>query len=179
MPTLRKLVFCLASSSLLLGACGPAPEGEETDVAELMKLKAEKPRTPDLSELDTVTQQTMVGDLGTSQGTPLAIYPTTCTASNQWRTTCGSGSSRDISYVWTVPATGVYTFSTRNSNFDTVLEIRNYHATSEVIACNDDTSTTLQSSITLNSLIRGTKLLITIEGYEGDCGAAHLNILKR
>jgi hypothetical protein len=62
---------------------------------------------------------------------------------------------------------------------DTILEIRNYRSTSEVIACDDDTSSTYQSLITLNSLARGAKLLIIIEGYEGDCGNAYLNIIKR
>jgi hypothetical protein len=168
----------VAMAGLLFGACGPVDEEVEPGIAEVLQLKASTPRTPDLTEPDTVSQLGMVGSLGSALGSPVAIH-STCSSSNDWRTTCGSGSSRDISYVWIVPATGAYNFNTRNSDFDTVLEIRNYRATSEVLACNDDTATSTHSSSTLNSLIRGTRLLITIEGYEGACGTAHLNIVKR
>ncbi|WP_158623853.1 hypothetical protein [Corallococcus llansteffanensis] len=50
--------------------------------------------------------------------------------------------------MWRVPAAGTYSFSTRNSNFDTIMEIRNYKATSEVLSCNDDTGSLLTSAST-------------------------------
>ncbi|WP_434390472.1 hypothetical protein [Melittangium boletus] len=177
------LVCCVG----LMGACGPAMEGEALeDTGEETSLTPanKKPRsteadpTADL-EPGRVYQQTLVGDLGGVVASPAATYPTTCSASNQWRTTCGSGSSRDISYVWKVPETGSYTFSTSGSAFDTVMEIRNYKATSEVMGCNDDVGSSLQSRINLSGLVKGVTLLITIEGYEGECGAARLNITKR
>ncbi|WP_120555450.1 hypothetical protein [Corallococcus aberystwythensis] len=126
-----------------------------------------------------VEAQTLAGDLGSAMGAPVATYPTSCTASNQWATTCRSGSSRDVSYIWRVPETGTYAFSTRNSNFDTIMEIRNYRATNEVLKCNDDTGDLLTSGITLSGLIKGTMLLIIVEGFEGECGNVHLNIAKR
>lgn len=133
---------------------------------------------PGADEPGTVSQMTFVRDLGSALGIPVATYPTTCTATNQWTTTCGSGSSRDISYLWTVPETGSYRFSTINSSFDTVLEIRNYNATTQILGCNDDAPDTLQSRVNLTSLLQGTRLLITIEGFEGACGSTHLNIAK-
>lgn len=158
--------------SLFLGACGPLPEGEE-------ELDADSSDVTDDAEIGTVHQETLGGDLGSNMGQPVVIYPTTCTATNQWHTTCGTGSSRDVAYVWKVPATGTYSFSTRNSNYDTVMEIRNYKATSEVLKCNDDTGSLYTSAISLSGLIKGTQLLIIIEGYDGDCGNTHLNITKR
>lgn len=131
-----------------------------------------------MTELGTVEQQSMVGDLGRNVGAPVATYPTTCTASNQWVTTCGSGSSRDISYVWTAPSDGSYSISTMNSSFDTVLEARELRNSSQVLDCNDDASGTLQSRIILRNLTRGRRLLIIIEGYQGDCGSTHLNIRR-
>ncbi|NOK33949.1 hypothetical protein D7W79_09000 [Corallococcus exercitus] len=125
-----------------------------------------------------VEAQTLAGDLGSALGSPVATYATTCTASNQWATTCRSGSSRDVSWVWRVPETATYSFSTRGSNFDTIMEIRNYKATNEVLKCNDDSGTSTTSAIGL-TLIKGSQLLIIVEGYEGECGNVQLHITKR
>ncbi|WP_224249237.1 hypothetical protein [Hyalangium gracile] len=168
---LERVVLCAVSWVLVLGACGPVPDGEEWEGAE--------PETGPVTEAQTVSQQAFIGDLGSALGNAVAVH-STCGVSNQWRTTCGSGPSGDISFVWRAPSTGAYTFTTRNSTFDTVLEIRNYRATSEILACNDDSGNNLWSATALNSLIRGTLLLITIEGYgERECGVAHLNIARR
>jgi hypothetical protein len=109
--------------------------------------------------------------LGSALGSSAGTYPTSCSATNQWATTCRSGRSKDVACVWRVPATGTY-------HFDTIMEIRNYKATSEVLECNDGSSTDV-TSITLNGLIRGTQLLIIIEGYQGACGNVQLNITRR
>jgi hypothetical protein len=62
---------------------------------------------------------------------------------------------------------------------DTVLQIRNYRSTSEVMGCNDDYGSGLQSRITLSGLIKGSVLLIIVEGYAGEYGNyARLNIVK-
>lgn len=177
-------VVCVAACAFLLGACGPALDGEPLeDVAPT----AEKPKTSgttdpgasEIAEPGMVYAQGIVGDLGTQMGTPVATYTSISTASNQWSVSCNGGSSRDIAYVWTVPETGSYSFGTSGSNFDTVLQIRNYRATSEVMGCNDDYGSSLQSRITLSGLIKGSILLIIIEGYAGQYGNyARLNIIK-
>ncbi|WP_147444434.1 MULTISPECIES: hypothetical protein [Corallococcus] len=174
MMNLGKSLVGVAWCALFLGACGPLPEGEELHDAE--PGEGEVLEDP---EIGRVEQQTFAGDLGSAMGVPVITYPTSCTATNQWATTCRSGSSRDVSYVWRVPETGTYSFSTRNSNFDTIMEIRNYKNTSEVLKCNDDSGDLLTSGITLSGLIRGVQLLIIVEGYEGECGNVHLNIVKR
>jgi hypothetical protein len=178
MTNLYNFILCITSSALLLSACGPALEGEESEASALKKPKTSGPTTPAADEPRTVSQMTFVRDLGSALGIPVATYLNTCTASNQWTTTCGNGSSRDISYLWTVPQTGSYRFSTVGSNFDTVLEIRNYNATTQVLGCNDDATDKLESRISFPSLTAGTRLLITIEGYAGECGVARLNIAE-
>jgi hypothetical protein len=177
-------VVCVATCAFLLGACGPALDGEPLeDVAPT----AEKPKTSgstdpgasEIAEPGMVYAQTLVGDLGTRVGSPVATYAYISTASNQWSVSCNYGSSRDIAYVWTVPETGSYSFSTSFSNFDTVLQIRHYSSTSSVMGCNDDYGSGLQSKITLSGLVKGVKLLIIIEGYAGEYNNyARLNIIK-
>lgn len=187
MKSLGTSVVCVTACAFLLGACGPVTEGEQLEGAEPTGATVKKPKgaeTPDpdaaeIAESGTVHAQTLVSDLGGLVASPAATYASISTASNQWSVSCNGGSSRDIAYIWTVPATGSYTFSTGGSNFDTVLQIRNYKATSEVLGCNDDTSTTYQSRITLSGLVRGVSLLVIIEGYDGEYGdLARLNIVK-
>lgn len=147
-----------------------------------MKPEASETTDPDASEIaspGTVHAQGLIGDLGTQLGSPLATYAYISTTSNQWSVSCNGGSSRDISYVWTVPATGSYSFSTSGSNFDTVLQIRHLSDTASIMGCNDDYGSGLQSKITLSGLVKGVKLLIIIEGYAGEYGNfARLNITK-
>ncbi|HEX8818535.1 MAG TPA: hypothetical protein VF794_01315 [Archangium sp.] len=137
------------------------------------------PGAAEISGAGTVHEQGLVGDLETRLGSPVATYASISTTSNQWSVSCNEGSSRDISYVWTVPETGSYTFSTRYSNFDTVLQIRHLSNTSSVMGCNDDYGSNLYSRTTLSGLVKGVKLLIIIEGYAGEYGNdARLNIVK-
>jgi hypothetical protein len=146
-----------------------------------MKPEASETTDPDASEFTdpTLYAQTLVADLGTRVASPVATYSAINTASNQWSVSCNGGSSRDISYVWTVPETGSYSFGTSGSNFDTVLQIRHLTSTSSVMGCNDDYGSGLQSRITLSGLVKGVKLLIIIEGYAGEYGDyARLNIVK-
>lgn len=166
---------CLFLLGITLAAgCGPAPED--------MKPEASETTDPDASEIaspGTVHAQGLIGDLGTRLGIPVDTYASISTTSNQWSVSCNGGSSRDISYVWTVPETGSYTFSTRYSNFDTVLQIRHLNNTSAVMGCNDDYGSNLYSRITLSGLVKGVRLLIITEGYAGQYGNdARLNITK-
>ncbi|MBN8227005.1 hypothetical protein JYK02_05715 [Corallococcus macrosporus] len=175
MANFGKTVVGVASCALFLGACGPLPEGEALDgsvpgeAGVLDDSQSEEPRR--------LEAQTFAADLGSAISSPVATYPTSCTASNQWTTTCGSGSSRDVAYTWKVPETGTYTFSTRGSNFDTLMEIRNSRATSEVLKCNDDSSNGTTSAISL-MLIKGYQLLIIVEGYQGACGNVLLHVTR-
>nr|QKW93559.1 hypothetical protein [Archangium gephyra] len=166
-------------------------EGEEFEGGESTVAPTKERKAPDFSDPDAfefvktrdVHAQALIGDLGGAIGAPVATYAAISTTSNQWSVSCNGGGSRDISYVWTAPATGSYTFSTIGSNFDTVLQIRNYRNASEILGCNDDYHTTEQSRIVLDSLPAGTALLIIIEAYDGSASNtygnyARLNIYK-
>ncbi|KFA91695.1 hypothetical protein [Archangium violaceum] len=166
---------CLFLLGITLSAgCGPAPEDMKPESSETTD-----PGASEIASPGTVHAQTLVGDLGTRIGSPVATYAYISSASNQWSVSCNGGSSRDIAWVWTVPETGSYSFSTGGSNFDTVLQIRHFSSTSSVMGCNDDYGSGLQSKITLSGLVKGVKLLIIIEGYAAEYGNyARLNIVK-
>jgi hypothetical protein len=183
MKRLGTSVVCVVACVSLLGACGPASEDGAPEESADRKSKVAGPTSDstaaEIADPQQVTAQSLVGDIGSTLGSPAATYPSISTASNQWSVNCNGGSSRDIAYVWRAPATGSYSFSTGGSNFDTVLQIRNYKATSEIMGCNDDAGSGYQSRVTLSGLVRGTTLLIIIEGYAGEYGSlARLNITQ-
>ncbi|WP_224373036.1 hypothetical protein [Hyalangium versicolor] len=186
MKSFGTAVVCVVTCAFFLGACGPATEGESPEGATSEVPASTKPETSDtidpsaseIADPRVVSAQGVIGDLGSLVGSPVATYGGISTASNQWSVNCNGGSSRDIAYVWTVPATGSYSFTTSGSDFDTVLQIRNFKATSEIMGCNDDAGSGLQSRVNLSGLIRGSVLLIIIEGYAGEYGNARLNIVR-
>ncbi|MFE8598603.1 hypothetical protein [Archangium violaceum] len=183
MKNLVTSVVCAAACASLLGACGPAlEEGEQLEGTAPTTAKPSTSDNIDPAAFEltsgTVHAQTLLGDLGSQLGA-VATYGAINTASNQWSVSCNGGSSRDIAWVWTVPETGSYSFGTSGSNFDTVLQIRNYRSTSEVMGCNDDYGSGLNSRITLSGLVKGVRLLIIMEGYAAEYGnVARLNIVK-
>ncbi|NTX54628.1 hypothetical protein [Myxococcus sp. CA039A] len=177
MANQRRAVLYAAGWALLLGACGPALDGEDGEYAE--PPAAESPAHDDAvtEEDNEVSQATFGGHIGSALGSPVKDF-NSCTANNEWRTTCGSGAAPDMSYHWTVPVTGDYTFSTVGSTYDTVLEIRRRGDTAIVLGCNDDRADGVPTSrVTLRGLTKGIQLLIIVDGYGSSvCGAGKLNI---
>ncbi|WP_254044354.1 hypothetical protein [Myxococcus guangdongensis] len=176
MSNLRRTVLFATGWALLLGACGPALEGEAGDYVEAPDSAAAPSDEVAPEEDNDVSQATYGGHIGSALGSPVRTF-NSCTANNEWRTTCGSGASPDMSYHWTVPVTGDYTFSTVGSPYDTVLEVRRRGDTAIVLGCNDDRADgVLTSRVTLRGLTKGIQLLIIVDGYGGECGAGKLNI---
>lgn len=175
MANQRRAVLFAAGWALLLGACGPALEGEAGEYIETPGSEA-SPSDEVVPEDDNeVSQATFGGHLGSGLGHQARFN--SCNANNEWRTTCGSGSSRDMSYTWTVPVTGDYAFGTGGSLYDTVLEIRRAADTGVVYACNDDRAAgNTDAHIILRNQPVGRKLFIIIDGYAGDCGQGDLYI---
>jgi hypothetical protein len=129
----------------------------------------------DALELATLEQHTNLGDLGQALGTPVAS-PHTCGRTNDFTPSCGySSGNSDVSYNWTAPRTGRYTFSTQGSNFDTILEVRPYNDTTQSLGCNDDTNGQLTSSVSI-LLSAGQQVVIITDGYGNACGDAKVNI---
>jgi len=151
----RSLLLGLSLSLGLLSGCGPAFEPAEG------------------SSLETVEQETFGGDLGQALGSPVTTN-STCNRSNDFTPGCASSNAPDLSYSWTAPSTGSFTFSTAGSSFDTVLDVRRYNDKVS-LGCNDDANGTLQSSVTL-SLTAGQTVLVVVDGYGAGCGTFKLNI---
>jgi hypothetical protein len=129
----------------------------------------------DAQELATLEQHSVLGNLGQATGAPVAS-PNTCGQTNDFTPSCGySSGTPDVSYTWTAPRAGRYTFSTQGSNFDTILEVRPLNNTSQSLGCNDDTNGQLTSSVTV-SLSAGQAVLIITDGYGNACGDLRLNI---
>ncbi|HWU88700.1 MAG TPA: hypothetical protein VN253_15645 [Kofleriaceae bacterium] len=121
-----------------------------------------------------VEQFTFGGDLGVALGSPVTTNSTT-NRTNDYKPTCVSNSSApDMSYTWTAPSAGTFTFTTLGSSFDTVLEVRQYN-TGASLGCNDDSNSTLQSAVSV-SLSAGQTVIIVVDGYGSANGTFQLNI---
>jgi hypothetical protein len=150
MRVTQKLLV-LVGCGLLMIACGPV-ETFETE------------------ELGQVSQEL---SLGSTLAIP-AAWGSTCGLNNGVTPTCAPSSASDMSYTWTAPSSGTFTFSTTGSNFSTVLQVAPYGAPLSPLGCNSNGSS---SSLSL-SLTAGQQLIITIDGYASLCGDYKLNISK-
>jgi hypothetical protein len=103
----------------------------------------------------------------------------TTMATNDGDTTCGSSNSRpDVWYRFTAPCSGLFTFDTAGSDFDTVLSIHSSTLLSAgpTIACNDNVGGLLTYSRIQTTLLAGESYFIRISGNNQNGGAYTLNI---
>lgn len=124
----------------------------------------------------SIEQASFGGNLGSVVGNPVASNNTTG-LSNDDTPTCAPSSAPDLAYVWTAPSTGTYTFSTVATlvtTFDTVLQIRDF-TTGAPLGCNDDSSGTLQSTVSVNLSI-GQAIKIVVDGFGSNSGPFRLSI---
>lgn len=123
----------------------------------------------------SVEQFTFGGDLLRNLGSPV-VTNTTVDRTNDYQPTCITNSAApDMSYTWTAPSTGSYTFSTVGSSFDTILEIRRYNTTAS-LGCNDDSpGLGLLSKVNV-SLAVGETVMIVVDGFGTNRGLFKLNI---
>jgi hypothetical protein len=70
-----------------------------------------------------------------------------------------------VCYRWTAPASGLYTFDTFGSNFDTLLGIYTGSAVSALstVSSSDNAGTTMQSRVTFNVIV-DTNYYIAVDG---------------
>jgi len=123
-----------------------------------------------------VEQASFGGALGSIVGNPVASNNTTG-LTNDNQPTCASSNAPDLGYSWTAPSSGTFTFSTVNTlttTYDTVLDIRDFN-TGISLGCNDDSSGTLQSTVSLNLTI-GQTLRIVVDGFGTASGPFRLSI---
>src|ERR1051325_10672301 len=120
------------------------------------------PSEPDQEGTASTEQASFGGNLGSVVGNPVGGGGTTG-ATNAHKPSCAPSSAPDMSFAWTAPTTGPYTFTTVTSlttPFDTVLEVRNFE-TGDSLGCNDDSAGTLQSTVTVNLMI-GTTVRVVV-----------------
>lgn len=125
-------------------------------------------------------------DLGSAYGTAVASGNTSGMGSQRDPSCVGNAGVEDVVYQWVAPATGIWTFSTDGSDYDTVLTLEVSGCGTES-QCNDDFSGTT-SSIE-QSLNAGDTVFINVDGYsttgnyvlnidllaESDCGDGNDN----
>jgi hypothetical protein len=129
----------------------------------------------DIDSVATQIEQAVFGgDLGAGLGSPLTTDSTVGKANDHLPSCVPSSNAPDITYTWTAPSAGNYTFSTFGSSFDTVLEIRN-NKTSASLGCNDDSGGTVQSTVVAN-MSSGQTVLVVIDGYGLQSGSFQLSI---
>ncbi|WP_224373087.1 ELWxxDGT repeat protein [Hyalangium versicolor] len=113
-------------------------------------------------------------DLGSATGA-IVVQGSTCASLGQVTPTCTNNAlAPDTSFSWTAPSAGTFVFTTEGSGYDTSLEVTD-PVSGTSLGCNDDTGETLQSSVTV-SVSAGQTLLISVDGYDTECGAFQLGI---
>jgi glucose/arabinose dehydrogenase len=90
---------------------------------------------------------------------------------------CGGGGNNapDASFRFTAPASGTYQIDTAGSALDTVLYVRNATCSGAQLACNDDTTGSLQSLVSV-PLSAGQSVIIVVDGFSTRSGAFTLTI---
>jgi hypothetical protein len=88
-----------------------------------------------------------------------------------------SGVTNSVWWTWTAPTTGIYTFDTRGSGFDTYLSLftGSDFSSLALVAADDDAGGNFASLISLNA-IAGETYQIAVDGYSSVTGPIQLNI---
>lgn len=90
-------------------------------------------------------------------------------------TTMPAGSSPDVSFLWTAPSAGTYTFDLAGSSFDTILTLRRASCLGTPIDCSDDIGAVTTSRVTA-TLSSGQIISLSIDGFGGATGNFVLGI---
>ncbi len=69
-----------------------------------------------------------------------------------------------MTYSFTAPASGMYTFDTFGTQFDTILHVHSGSCGGAEIACNDDSSMGTDSEVSVQ-LAAGQTVVIMVDGY--------------
>lgn len=82
---------------------------------------------------------------------------------------CGGAGAEEQTVLFLVQQTAAYTFTTRNSDYDTVLYIRDADCGGAELACNDNVGAGVTSQVTLN-VVAGQRVVAIVDGANGLCG---------
>lgn len=109
-------------------------------------------------------------DLGTALGTTTG---TTNGAGDEWRSCFGQGSP-DVAFSFTAPSSGLFSFDTCGSNFDTVLSLYS-SCFGQPLECNDDFDPCDLSSLVDRSMNAGETVIVVVDGL-GEQGSFDLTV---
>lgn len=112
-------------------------------------------------------------DLGSA--IPITVSGTTVGGFNITAGLCGGGNAPEHTFRYTAPLTDAYTIDTFGSTFDTILHAFTHDCFGTRLGCNDDSSGTLQSQLTL-PLAAGEVIVIVVDGFGEDSGSFELHI---
>lgn len=106
-----------------------------------------------------------LADLSGPSSFPIAVSGSTAGRANAYGSTCGGGAgSGDVSYRFVPGVSGTYRIDTVGSSYDTVLHVHRLACGGALLACNDDSSGTLQSLVDV-ALQAGEPIAIIVDGY--------------
>ncbi|MDC0680585.1 MXAN_6577-like cysteine-rich protein [Sorangium atrum] len=88
---------------------------------------------------------------------------------------CSMSDSPEVSYSFTAPIAGRYTFDTLGSTFNTVLHVHDGSCTGASLGCNDDAEGSYQSQVS-TPLAQGQTAVVVVDGASGKHGAYTLNV---
>jgi hypothetical protein len=128
-------------------------------------------------EIDDVPPPTCPsGSLGSA--VPQTVMGTTFNTGDALTASCNWGPSGDVSYTFTAPAAGSYSFDTYGSFMNTVLHVRDAGCSGTEIACNDDGpgGQGWGESFTWVTLAAGQQVIVGVEGAGGQEGDFVLNV---
>ena len=115
--------------------------------------------------------QTLSSTSGTATGSNVGATKETAEPNH-----AGNAGGHSVWYVWQAPQTGIYTWDTAGSSFDTLLAVYtgNDVASLTAVAQNDDASTAVTTSLLTFQATAGTVYRIAVDGYQptGLSGAA-------
>ena len=118
-------------------------------------------------------------DIGSMVGHAVAHGDSTGTMSG-FSGACGGDEAPESAITWTAPSSGVFTFDTEGTDFDSVLYAFNGSCTGTEIACNDDVvenGPDLWSRITL-TVTAGQRVTLFVDGYQDQAGPWGLNVTR-
>lgn len=101
-------------------------------------------------------------DLGSALGLDVAVG-STAGALNLLSGACGGAEGSEVTFTWTAPADGLYTFDTLGSALDTVLYLRLDGCSGDELACNDDAAGGARSRVAVE-LFAGQRVIIVVDG---------------
>ena len=113
-------------------------------------------------------------DLGSAL--PSVSSGSTASQPNAYAGSCGGDQAREVSYGFTAPAAGTYTFTTQGSSYDTLLYVRDGGCSGQELGCDDDTGGNLTSLLQL-SLAAGQHVIVFVDGWGTMSGSYVLQIM--